>query len=77
LVKSRELLVILDLFCQELHPGRLVEVVLVRLVINTILFLSGCRYHQQKTVYGFAPGMFGISAAQMGRLSDDRIGRAL
>ena len=34
-------------------------------------------YRQQETVYGFAPGMFGLSAEQMGPLSDDRIGRAL
>ena len=34
-------------------------------------------YRQQETVYGFAPGMFGISSEQMERLSDDRIGRAL
>ena len=34
-------------------------------------------YRQQETVYGFAPGMFGLSAEQMGPLSDERIGRAL
>jgi hypothetical protein len=34
-------------------------------------------YRQQEIVTGFAPGMFGISAEQMDRLSDDRIGRAL
>lgn len=34
-------------------------------------------YRQQETVYGFADGMFGISARQMHHLSDDRLGRAL
>jgi hypothetical protein len=34
-------------------------------------------YRQQETVYGFAPSLFGISAQQMARLGDDRIGRAL
>jgi transposase len=34
-------------------------------------------YRQQETVYGFAPGLFGIRAQQMARLGDDRIGRAL
>lgn len=34
-------------------------------------------YRQQETVHGFAPAMFGLAAAQMERLSDDRIGRAL
>ena len=34
-------------------------------------------YRQQETATGFAPGLFGIDAAQVARLSDDRIGRAL
>jgi transposase len=34
-------------------------------------------YRQQETVHGFAQGLFGLSAAQMEHLSDDRIGRAL
>ena len=34
-------------------------------------------YRQQETVYGFADGMFGVSAREMQHLSDDRLGRAL
>jgi transposase len=34
-------------------------------------------YRQQETVCGFAPGLFGVSAQAMERLTDDRIGRAL
>lgn len=34
-------------------------------------------YRQQEIVTGFAPGLFGVTEAQMSRLSDDRIGRAL
>lgn len=34
-------------------------------------------YRQQETANGFAPGLFGIDAAQAERLGDDRIGRAL
>lgn len=34
-------------------------------------------YRQQESVHGFAPALFGLAAAQMERLSDDRIGRAL
>jgi hypothetical protein len=34
-------------------------------------------YRQQETVHGFGPGLFGISAEQMTRLTDDRLGRAL
>ena len=34
-------------------------------------------YRQQETVYGFASGMFGISAEEMEHVGDDRIGRAL
>ena len=34
-------------------------------------------YRQEETVHGFAQGLFGLSAQQMERLSDDRIGRAL
>jgi len=34
-------------------------------------------YRQQETVHGFAPALFGLAAAQMERLGDDRIGRAL
>ena len=34
-------------------------------------------YRQEETVHGFAQGLFGLSAEQMERLSDDRIGRAL
>ncbi|MBK6972023.1 MAG: IS1634 family transposase [Sterolibacteriaceae bacterium] len=34
-------------------------------------------YRQQETVHGFASGMFGVSAEEMGHLSDDRLGRAL
>jgi len=34
-------------------------------------------YRQQETVHAFAGGMFGVSAAEMAHLSDDRLGRAL
>jgi transposase len=34
-------------------------------------------YRQQETAVGFAHELFGLSAAQMGQLGDDRIGRAL
>lgn len=34
-------------------------------------------YRQQETVHGFACGMFGIDAQEMGHLCDDRLGRAL
>ena len=34
-------------------------------------------YRQQETAVGFAPELFGLAAAQMGHLGDDRIGRAL
>lgn len=34
-------------------------------------------YRQQETVYGFASGMFGVTAQDMEHLSDDRLGRAL
>ena len=34
-------------------------------------------YRQQETVHGFASGMFGLSAKEIGHLGDDRIGRAL
>ena len=34
-------------------------------------------YRQQETAVSFAPELFGLSAAQTGQLSDDRIGRAL
>jgi len=34
-------------------------------------------YRQQQTAVSFAPELFGLSAAQMGQLGDDRIGRAL
>jgi len=34
-------------------------------------------YRQQETVHEFAPGMFGLSAAKMQYLGDDRLGRAL
>ena len=34
-------------------------------------------YRQQECTSGFAVGLFGIDAAQLARLSDDRIGRAL
>jgi transposase len=34
-------------------------------------------YRQQESTVGFAAGLFGIDAAQLSRLSDDRIGRAL
>ena len=34
-------------------------------------------YRQQQTAVSFAPELFGLSAAQMGHLGDDRIGRAL
>ena len=34
-------------------------------------------YRQQEVVQGFARGLFGLSAHEMERLSDDRIGRAL
>jgi transposase len=34
-------------------------------------------YRQQETAVSFAPGLFGMDAAELGHLSDDRIGRAL
>ncbi len=34
-------------------------------------------YRQQETAVGFAPELFGLAAAQMGQLGDDRSGRAL
>ena len=34
-------------------------------------------YRQQETAVSFAPELFGLSAARMGQLGDDRIGRAL
>ena len=34
-------------------------------------------YRQQETVHGYGPGLFGIRAEQMTRLTDDRLGRAL
>ena len=34
-------------------------------------------YRQQESTHGFAPGLFGMDAAQAERLGDDRIGRAL
>lgn len=34
-------------------------------------------YRQQETVHAFAGGMFGVTAAQMEHLTDDRLGRAL
>lgn len=34
-------------------------------------------YRQQETVHGFAAGMFGLTAAEMAYLCDDRLGRAL
>lgn len=34
-------------------------------------------YRQQETVHGYAQGLFGLSAGEMARLGDDRIGRAL
>ena len=34
-------------------------------------------HRQQETVHGFGPSLFGISAEQMTRLTDDRLGRAL
>ncbi len=46
-------------------------------LLRSILVEREPVYRQQETVEGFAAGMFGIDAAQMARLSDDRIGRAL
>jgi hypothetical protein len=34
-------------------------------------------YRQAETVHGFAAGLYGLSARQIGRLDDDRLGRAL
>lgn len=34
-------------------------------------------YRQQETVHGFASGLYGLSARQLGRFGDDRLGRAL
>jgi hypothetical protein len=34
-------------------------------------------YRQQETAHGFVQGLFGLSAEEMARLTDDRIGRAL
>lgn len=34
-------------------------------------------YRQAETVHGFATGLYGLSARQIGRLDDDRLGRAL
>lgn len=34
-------------------------------------------YRQQETAHGFAPALYGLSAAEVNRLGDDRIGRAL
>jgi transposase len=46
-------------------------------LLRSILVEREPVYRQQETVHGFAPGCFGIDAAQMARLTDDRIGRAL
>jgi len=46
-------------------------------LLRSILVEREPVYRQQETVDGFAAGMFGIDAAQMQRLTDDRIGRAL
>ena len=46
-------------------------------LLRSILVEREPVYRQHETVHRFAPGMFGIDAAQMQRLSDDRIGRAL
>lgn len=34
-------------------------------------------YRQAETIHGFASGLFGLSARQIGRMDDDRLGRAL
>jgi transposase len=34
-------------------------------------------YRQQETVHGFASGLYGLSAREIGRLDDDRLGRSL
>src|SRR5690348_16100971 len=34
-------------------------------------------YRQQETVRAFAPALYGLAAADVARLTDDRIGRAL
>ena len=34
-------------------------------------------YRQSETAHGFAPGLFGLAAADMAHLGDDRLGRAL
>ncbi|MBE7522120.1 MAG: DUF4277 domain-containing protein [Burkholderiales bacterium] len=46
-------------------------------LLRSILVEREPVYRQQETVHGFAPGCFGIDAAQMARLTDDRIGRSL
>ncbi len=46
-------------------------------LLRSILVEREPVYRQHETVHGFAAGMFGIDAAQMQRLTDDRIGRAL
>ena len=46
-------------------------------LLRSILVEREPVYRQQETVHGFAPGCFGIDSAQMVRLTDDRIGRAL
>ena len=46
-------------------------------LLRSILVEREPVYRQQETVDGFAAGMFGIDTAQMQRLTDDRIGRAL
>lgn len=46
-------------------------------LLRSILVEREPVYRQQETVHGFAPGCFGIDAAQMARLTDDRIRRSL
>ena len=46
-------------------------------LLRSIIIERETVYRQQETVCGFAPGLFGVSAQAMERLSDDRSGRAL
>lgn len=46
-------------------------------LLRSILIEREPIYRQQETVATFAPAAFGLSAAEQGRISDDRIGRAL
>jgi transposase len=60
-----------DLRCAVTHASAL------GVLLRSIIVEREPIYRQQETVYGFADGMFGISAREMQHLSDDRLGRAL